>query len=61
VFLVTHDLDTLLAVVDRVIVLARGHVLADGPIDEVMNVDDAWIREYFSVRRMAGGDELDGS
>jgi phospholipid/cholesterol/gamma-HCH transport system ATP-binding protein len=61
VFLVTHDLDTLLAVVDRVIVLARGRVLADGPIDEVMNVDDPWIREYFSVRRMAGGDELDGS
>jgi phospholipid/cholesterol/gamma-HCH transport system ATP-binding protein len=61
VFLVTHDLDTLLAVVDRVIVLARGRVLADGPIDEVMSVDDAWIREYFSVRRMAGGDELDGS
>jgi phospholipid/cholesterol/gamma-HCH transport system ATP-binding protein len=60
VFLVTHDLDTLLTVVDRVIVLARGRVLADGSIDDVMAVDDAWLREYFSVRTMvrAGrGDE----
>ena len=53
VFLVTHDLDTLLGVVDRLIVLAHGRVLADGPVREVMAVDDAWIREYFSVRRMA--------
>ena len=61
VFLVTHDLDTLLAVVDRVIVLAHGRVLADGPIDTVMAVDDAWIGEYFAVRRMVGGDGIDGS
>jgi phospholipid/cholesterol/gamma-HCH transport system ATP-binding protein len=53
VFLVTHDLDTLLGVVDRLIVLARGHVLADGPVREVMAVDDDWVREYFAVRRMA--------
>lgn len=52
VFLVTHDLDTLLTVVDRLIVLARGKVLADGPVAEVMRVDDAWLREYFSVRTM---------
>ncbi len=54
VFLVTHDLDTLLGVVDRLIVLARGRVLADGTVPEVMAVDDAWIRDYFSVRRIAG-------
>ena len=54
VFLVTHDLDTLLGVVDRLIVLSRGRVLADGPVAEVMAVDDPWLREYFSVRRMAG-------
>jgi phospholipid/cholesterol/gamma-HCH transport system ATP-binding protein len=56
VFLVTHDLDTLLTVVDRLIVLARGTVLADGPVREVLAVEDAWIREYFSVRRMVPGD-----
>jgi phospholipid/cholesterol/gamma-HCH transport system ATP-binding protein len=51
VFVVTHDLDTLLGIVDRVIVLARGGVIADGPVAEVVNVDDPWIRSYFSVRR----------
>jgi len=54
VFLVTHDLDTLLGVVDRLIVLARGRVLADGTVAQVMALDDAWIREYFCVRRMGG-------
>lgn len=52
VFLVTHDLDTLLTVVDRIIVLARGAVLADGPVREILAVDDPWIRSYFSVRTM---------
>ena len=61
VFLVTHDLDTLLGVVDRVIVLARGKVLADGTVPQVMDVDDEWVRSYFSVRRMAAGNEHDGS
>ncbi|WP_418320344.1 ABC transporter ATP-binding protein [Piscinibacter sakaiensis] len=61
VFLVTHDLDTLLGVVDRLIVLSRGKVLADGSVDEVMAVDDQWVRDYFSVRRMAHGDSENGS
>ena len=52
VFLVTHDLDTLLGVVDRLLVLARGALLADGPVAEVMRHEDPWLREYFSVRRM---------
>jgi phospholipid/cholesterol/gamma-HCH transport system ATP-binding protein len=58
VFVATHDLDTLLTVVDRVIVLAKGRVLADGPVDEVTRVDDPWVREYFSVRRMAAPENL---
>ena len=49
-FVVTHDLDTLLTVVDRVIVLARGTVLADGSVRDILGVDDPWIRSYFSVR-----------
>jgi phospholipid/cholesterol/gamma-HCH transport system ATP-binding protein len=52
VFLVTHDLDTLLTVVDRVIVLAAGKVLADGPPSEIARLDDAWIRSYFAIRTM---------
>ncbi len=61
VFLVTHDLDTLLTVVDRLIVLSAGKVLADGPIDQVLAVDDPWLSEYFSVRRMVEGDPAHGS
>ncbi len=52
VFLVTHDLDTLLTVVDRLIVLARGKVLADGPLHEIIGLDDDWVRQYFAVRSM---------
>ncbi|MCW5626586.1 MAG: ATP-binding cassette domain-containing protein [Burkholderiales bacterium] len=52
VFLVTHDLDTLLGIVDRLIVLSNGKVLADGPVAQVMQVDDPWLQSYFSVRTM---------
>ena len=61
VLLVTHDLDTLLGVVDRLIVLADGVVTADGPVAEVIGTDDAWIRDYFSVRRMVHEGPDDGS
>jgi len=54
VFLVTHDLDTLLTVVDRLIVLAEGKVLADGPVADIVHLDHAWIRSYFAVRTMLG-------
>jgi phospholipid/cholesterol/gamma-HCH transport system ATP-binding protein len=58
VFIVTHDLDTLLGAVDRVIVLAQGRVRADGPVREVMHIDDPWVRAYFAVRTMLeGGDD----
>ncbi|MFP5396818.1 MAG: ABC transporter ATP-binding protein [Gammaproteobacteria bacterium] len=60
VFLVTHDLDTLLTVADRLIVLAGGRVRADGAVHEVLAVDDAWIRDYFSVRTMISGDSGGG-
>jgi phospholipid/cholesterol/gamma-HCH transport system ATP-binding protein len=61
VLLVTHDLDTLLGVVDRVIVLSRGRVIADGSVQAVMSSDDEWVRDYFAVRRMILGEGRDGS
>jgi phospholipid/cholesterol/gamma-HCH transport system ATP-binding protein len=56
-FVATHDLDTLLTVVDRVIVLAHGRVLADGPVGDITRVDDPWLRDYFAVRSMVGPEE----
>jgi phospholipid/cholesterol/gamma-HCH transport system ATP-binding protein len=50
IFLVTHDLDTLLSITNRVIVLADGKVKADGPVAELKQFDDPWLREYFSAR-----------
>lgn len=50
VFLVTHDLDTLLAMVDSIIVLAQGKVLGQGTVEELKKIDEPWLREYFSAR-----------
>jgi phospholipid/cholesterol/gamma-HCH transport system ATP-binding protein len=50
VFLVTHDLDTLLAMVDRIIVMANGKVLGQGSVDDLKKIDDPWLRDYFSAR-----------
>jgi phospholipid/cholesterol/gamma-HCH transport system ATP-binding protein len=47
VFLVTHDLDTLHATCDRVAVLAEKRVLVTGTIDDMLEVDHPWVREYF--------------
>ena len=51
VFLITHDLDTLYAICDRVAVLAEKHVIAVGTIDELKALDHPWIDEYFNGPR----------
>lgn len=51
VFLVTHDLDTLYAVCDRVAVLSHKRVLVSGTLEEVTAVDDPWVRDYFQGPR----------
>ena len=47
VFLVTHDVDTLVATCDRIAVLGRKKVIATGTIDELRRNDDPWIQDYF--------------
>ena len=51
VFLITHDLDTLYAICDRVAVLADGRVIAVGTIPELLALDHPWIQEYFNGPR----------
>jgi phospholipid/cholesterol/gamma-HCH transport system ATP-binding protein len=47
VFLITHDLDTLYTICNRVAVLADGKVLVAAPLSEVEKYDHPWVQEYF--------------
>jgi phospholipid/cholesterol/gamma-HCH transport system ATP-binding protein len=51
VFLITHDLDSLYAICDRVAVLADKKVIAVGTIDELIALDHPWIEQYFKGPR----------
>jgi phospholipid/cholesterol/gamma-HCH transport system ATP-binding protein len=51
VFLITHDLDTLHAICDRVAVLADHKVVAVAPVAELLKNDHPWIQEYFNGPR----------
>ncbi len=46
VFMVTHDLDSLVAICDRIAVLVDRHTVV-GTIQELMEIDHPWITEYF--------------
>ena len=47
VFLITHDLDTLYTICDRVAVLADRKVVVNAPIAEVERFGHPWVQEYF--------------
>lgn len=47
VFMVTHDLDSLHAICDRIAVLSQKKVLVTGTIADMLKVDDPWVRDYF--------------
>lgn len=51
VFLVTHDLDTLFRVCDRVAVLGDKRILINAPLPEVVKFDHPWVKEYFGGPR----------
>jgi phospholipid/cholesterol/gamma-HCH transport system ATP-binding protein len=50
VFFLTHDLDMLVSIADRVIALAAGRLIADGTVAAVREVDEPWLRAYFAGR-----------
>lgn len=60
VFLITHDLDTLYEICDRVAVLADKHVIAVGTIPELLATDHPWIQEYFNGPRGRSAKEAQG-
>ena len=51
VFMITHDLNTLAAVCDRVAALADGKIAAVGPLPVVLKSDHPWVRAYFHGAR----------
>jgi len=47
VFMITHDLDSLYTITDRVAVIADKKVVAEAPVAELESSDHPWIQEYF--------------
>jgi phospholipid/cholesterol/gamma-HCH transport system ATP-binding protein len=53
VFMITHDLQSLYTVCDRVGVLADGKVVASGPVEDIIQSPHPWVKAYFRGRRGA--------
>ena len=51
VFMVTHDLESLHTVCDRIAALADGKVMAVGPMAEMLASPHPWMRAYFQGKR----------
>ena len=58
VFMVTHDLDSLFTVCDRIAVLGEKKVLTVGTLEEIRAFDHPWVQKYFqhgrAAQRLAG-------
>ena len=51
VYMVTHDLDSLFSVCDRIAVLGKKKVLVEGTIEDMLACDDEWVTSYFQGKR----------
>jgi phospholipid/cholesterol/gamma-HCH transport system ATP-binding protein len=51
VFMVTHDLDSLHTVCDRIAALAEGKIVSIGPIKDVLASNHPWVKSYFRGKR----------
>jgi phospholipid/cholesterol/gamma-HCH transport system ATP-binding protein len=51
VLMVTHDLDTLHDLTDRIAVLADQHIIACGSVDEVRSVEHRFVQSFFGGER----------
>lgn len=57
VFMVTHDLDSLHAICDRIAVLAEQRVIVEGSMDKMLSFRHDWVESYFHgprARAVAG-------
>jgi phospholipid/cholesterol/gamma-HCH transport system ATP-binding protein len=55
VFMVTHDLDSLHTVCDRIAVLAEGRIIAAGNMDTMLASEHPWLKAYFRGKRSRAG------
>jgi phospholipid/cholesterol/gamma-HCH transport system ATP-binding protein len=60
VFMVTHDLDSLHSVCDRIAVLAEGKVIEAGPMSTMLASEHPWLKEYFRGKRARGMSRVQG-
>ncbi|MCX8997534.1 ABC transporter ATP-binding protein [Rhizobiaceae bacterium BDR2-2] len=51
VYMVTHDLDSLFSVCDRIAVLGKKRVLVEGTLEDMFAFDDPWVQAYFRGKR----------
>ena len=51
VYMVTHDLDSLYSICDRIAALADGKVIAAGTVEQMLASDHPWVRSYFHGKR----------
>jgi phospholipid/cholesterol/gamma-HCH transport system ATP-binding protein len=51
VYMVTHDLDSLFSVCDRVAVLGKKRVLVEGTIEDMLASEEPWVKSYFRGKR----------
>ncbi|MGH6811491.1 MAG: ABC transporter ATP-binding protein [Methylocella sp.] len=56
VFMVTHDLDSLYSICDRIAALADGKVVAEGPVSTMLASRHPWVHAYFHGKRARLGD-----
>src|SRR5690348_15951404 len=55
VFMVTHDLDSLHTVCDRIAVLAEGKIIAEGDMNTMLASEHPWLKAYFHGKRSRAG------
>jgi len=51
VYMVTHDLDSLYSICDRIAALADGKIIATGTVEDMMAADHPWLKAYFHGAR----------
>lgn len=51
VYMVTHDLDSLFSVCDRIAVLGEKRVMIEGTVEDMLASENAWVKSYFRGKR----------